>query len=89
MARHMIEGESDGLEKRSSFALPGLVEFELIRRRTLLALTVALPIVGVILALVGESYIGGAFGTGAVASGAAAIPRRSDPAIPRRSDRVP
>jgi hypothetical protein len=55
-----------------------LIEFELTRRRTLLRLTVALPVVGIILALIGEPYAGGAFLTGAIASGAAAIPRRDD-----------
>ena len=54
-----------------------LVEFELIRRRTLLALTALLPIVGVILVLIGEPYAGGSLAGGsALVSGVAALSRR-------------
>ena len=63
---------------RTARAKRRLLEFELTRRRTLLRLTVALPIAGVILALIGEPYAGGMLATGAIASGAAAIPRRGD-----------
>lgn len=54
-----------------------LVEHELTRRRTLLALTVVLPVSGVVLALLGEPYVGGAFVGGGIVSGAATVPRRS------------
>jgi hypothetical protein len=47
-----------------------LVEHELTRRRTLLALTVVLTVVGAVLAILGEPSLGVAFGLGAVASGA-------------------
>lgn len=54
-----------------------LVEFELTRRRTLLALTIALPIAGAVVALIGEPYAGGGLaGSAALASGAAAMARR-------------
>ena len=53
-----------------------LVEFELLRRRTLLALSVVFAIVGVALAFMDETYVGAPFAAGAVASGAAALPRR-------------
>jgi len=53
-----------------------LREHELTRRRVLLALTVALPIAAVVLALLGEPIVGGVFLGGGLASGAGAIPPR-------------
>jgi hypothetical protein len=61
---------------RTARAERRLVEHELTRRRTLLVVTVVLPVAGVVLALLGDPYVGGAFVGGAVASGAAALPRR-------------
>lgn len=56
-----------------------LVEFELTRRRALLVLTLALPIAGVALVLLGEPYAGGGLaGASMLASGAAAVARRED-----------
>jgi hypothetical protein len=55
-----------------------LIEHELTRRRTLLVVTVGSYVLGVILALKGETHAGGALVAAAVASGAAALPRRSD-----------
>lgn len=56
-----------------------LIEHELTRRRTLLVLTVLLPIVGVVLALIGEPYAaGGLAGSGVLVSGVAALQRREE-----------
>lgn len=55
-----------------------LIEHELTRRRTLLALTVLLSLLAVILAAIGTPYLGGTLIGGAVAAGAATIPKRSD-----------
>src|ERR1044072_8027876 len=53
---------------RTERAKRRLVEQELTRQRTLLALTVALAIIGVILALIGEPYAGGGLaGSGVLA----------------------
>jgi uncharacterized membrane protein len=56
-----------------------LREHELTRRRTLLVLAVALSLVAVVLASVGHVHASGAIVAGGLASGAAAIPRRTPP----------
>lgn len=64
---------------RTKRAKRRLIEHELTRRRTLLILTVGLPIVGVILALFGEPNAGsGLVGVGFLAAGGAALARHRD-----------
>ncbi len=53
----------------------GLVEHELTRRRTMLALTVVLSLASVVLAAIGHPLVGGGAAGGAVLSGAATVPR--------------
>ena len=56
-----------------------LIEHELTRRRTLLVLTVLLPIVGAVLVLIGEPYAaGGLASSGVLVSGVAALQRREE-----------